>query len=283
METNRFPLISLGLAGSRPGGRVTSLRRQRSNQERRPRRAGRLLKRCLIRRLPCAAHNRRPARNSRAAPAQTAAPDFPACCCAARRLGRGFPESPSVAARAGVIGGKRKAESGERRAESGERRAESGKKWSACRGEGGVSRSTASRRRSRPGVQTRPWNRDPANVRSINGKPLVSISSRRSPPSELAHPRSDLRRPRSDLAHPRSDLLRPRSELAHPRSDLRRPRSELAHPRSDLCHPRSDLAHPHSNLTRAPFNLRGPGRVPAQPSAFLPARSPHQAASSNPE
>ena len=62
----------------------------------------------LIRRLPCAAHNRRPAQNSRAAPAQTAAPDIPACCCAARRLGRGFPESPRVSGRACVIDAKAK-------------------------------------------------------------------------------------------------------------------------------------------------------------------------------
>ena len=126
METRGFPLFGLALAGSRfhgrvctpgrlrrreavlretpptPSGRVTSLRRQRSNQERRPRRAGRP----LCGRLPCAAHNRRPAQNSRAAPAQTAAPDFPACCSAAQRLGRGFPESPSVSARACVIDAK---------------------------------------------------------------------------------------------------------------------------------------------------------------------------------
>ena len=80
METRGFPLFDLALAGSRPGGRVTSLRRQRSNQERRPRRAGRLLKLRLIRRLPCAARNRRP--------------------------GRGFSESPSVSARACVIDAK---------------------------------------------------------------------------------------------------------------------------------------------------------------------------------
>ena len=103
-----FPLFGVTLAGSRPGGRPTSLRRQRSRQERRPRRAGRLLKLRLISRLPCAAHNRRPAQNSRAAPAQTAAPDIPACCCAARRLGRGFPESPRVSGRACVIDAKAK-------------------------------------------------------------------------------------------------------------------------------------------------------------------------------
>ena len=103
METNRFPLCCVPLAGSRPGGRPTSLRRQRSGQERRPRRTGRLLKLRLTSRLPCAAHNRRPAQNSRAAPAQTAAPDFPACCSAARRLRRGFSESPRVSARACVI------------------------------------------------------------------------------------------------------------------------------------------------------------------------------------
>ena len=102
VETNRFPIFCLTSAGSRPGGRPTSLRRQRSGQERRHRRTGRLLRS----RLPCAAHNRRPAQNSRAAPAQTAAPEGPAGFCAARRLGRGFPESPSVSARAGVIDGK---------------------------------------------------------------------------------------------------------------------------------------------------------------------------------
>ena len=46
-------------------------------------------------RLPCAARNRRPARNSPAAPAQTAAPDFSACRCAARRYGTGFAWLPS--------------------------------------------------------------------------------------------------------------------------------------------------------------------------------------------
>ena len=106
METSRFPLFGVSLAGFRPGGRPTFLLRQESRQRRRPRRAGRLLKPSLNRRLPCAAHNRRPARNSRAAPAQTAAPDSPACCCAARRLGRGFSDTPSVAGREGVIGGK---------------------------------------------------------------------------------------------------------------------------------------------------------------------------------
>ena len=94
--TNGFPLFGVTLAGSRPGGRPTSLRRQRSGQERRPRRTGRLLKLRLISRLPCAAHNRRPAQNSRAAPAQTAAPDFPACCSAAQRFGRGFLQTPSL-------------------------------------------------------------------------------------------------------------------------------------------------------------------------------------------
>ena len=96
METSRFPLFDVTLAGSRPGGRPTSLRRQRSRQERRLRRTGRLLKLRLISRLPCAAHNRRPAQNSRAAPAQTAAPDFPACCSAAQRFGRGFQQTPSL-------------------------------------------------------------------------------------------------------------------------------------------------------------------------------------------
>ena len=41
METSGFTLLGVTLAGSRPGGRLTSLRRQRSKQERRPRRAGR--------------------------------------------------------------------------------------------------------------------------------------------------------------------------------------------------------------------------------------------------
>ena len=106
MGTNRFPLFGVSLAGFRPGGRSTFLLRQESRQRRRPRRAGRLHKPSLNRRLPCAAHNRRPARNSRAAPAQTAAPDSPACCCAARRLGRGFSDTPSVAGQADLIGGK---------------------------------------------------------------------------------------------------------------------------------------------------------------------------------
>ena len=46
-------------------------------------------------RLPCAARSRRPSRNSPAAPAQTAAPDFSACRCAARRHGTGFARLPS--------------------------------------------------------------------------------------------------------------------------------------------------------------------------------------------
>jgi len=83
METNGFPLFSLGLAGSRTGSRPTFLRRQESGQRRRPR-------------------IRRPAQNSPAARAQTTAPEGPARCCAARRFRRGFSESPSVAARAGV-------------------------------------------------------------------------------------------------------------------------------------------------------------------------------------
>jgi hypothetical protein len=47
-----FPLFGVTLAGSRPGGRPTSLRRQRSRQERRPRRAGRLLKLSLDQTTP---------------------------------------------------------------------------------------------------------------------------------------------------------------------------------------------------------------------------------------
>ena len=103
METSGFPLFDVPLAGSRPGGRLTSLRRQRSKQERRPRFTGLLLKRCLIKRLPCAARIGRPAQNSPAARAQTAAPEGPAQCSAARRLRRGFSESPRVSARACVI------------------------------------------------------------------------------------------------------------------------------------------------------------------------------------
>ena len=130
METRGFPLFGVSLAGSRstagfahpagfggakqcfakprlrPGGRVTSLRRQRSNQERRPRFAGPLIKLCLIKGLPCAARIGRPAQNSPAARAQTAAPEGPARCCAARRLRRGFSESPRVAGRAWVIDAK---------------------------------------------------------------------------------------------------------------------------------------------------------------------------------
>ena len=103
METNRFPLICLALAGSRPGGRLTSLRRQRSKQERRPRFTGLLLKLCLIKRLPCAARIGRPAQNSPALRAQTAAPEGPARCCADQRFRRGFSETPRVSARACVI------------------------------------------------------------------------------------------------------------------------------------------------------------------------------------
>ena len=66
METRGFPLCNLTLAGSRPGGRPTFLRRQESRQRRRPR------------------------------------------CCAARRLRRGFSESPRVVGRAWVIDAKAK-------------------------------------------------------------------------------------------------------------------------------------------------------------------------------
>ncbi len=52
METSGFPLFDVPLAGSRPGGRVTSLRRQRSNQERRPRFTGPWLKLSLDPRTP---------------------------------------------------------------------------------------------------------------------------------------------------------------------------------------------------------------------------------------
>ena len=92
MGTKGFPLIGLASAGSRPGKRPTFLRRQESRQRRRPRFTGRRLRR----RLPCAAHNRRPAQNSPAARAQTAAPDFPACCSADQRFRRGFPDAPSL-------------------------------------------------------------------------------------------------------------------------------------------------------------------------------------------
>ena len=127
MGTNGFPLFSVPLAGSRfhgrvctpgrlrrreamlrgtpptPSGRLTSLRRQRSKQERRPRFTGLLLKRCLIKRLPCAARIGRPAQNSPALRAQTAAPEGPARCCADQRFRRGFSETPRVSARACVI------------------------------------------------------------------------------------------------------------------------------------------------------------------------------------
>ena len=105
MGTSGFPLFGVTLAGSRPGRRPTSLRRQRSRQERRPRFTGHRLRR----RLPCAARIGRPAQNSPAARAQTAAPEGPARCCAARRLRRGFSESPRVACRAWVIDGKAEA------------------------------------------------------------------------------------------------------------------------------------------------------------------------------
>ena len=103
METSGFPLFGVPLAGSRPGRRPTFLRRQESRQRSDPCFTGLLIKRCLIKRLPCAAHIGRPAQNSPAGRAQTAAPEGPARCCAARRLRRGFAESPSVAGRACVI------------------------------------------------------------------------------------------------------------------------------------------------------------------------------------
>ena len=117
METNGFPLIDVPLAGSRstagfahpagcggakrcfakprlrPGGRPTFLRRQESRQRSDPCFTGLLLKRCLIKSLPCAARIGRPAQNSPAARAQTAAPEGPAQCSAARRLRRGFQQT----------------------------------------------------------------------------------------------------------------------------------------------------------------------------------------------
>jgi len=102
MGTSGFPLFGVLLAGLRPGGRPTFLLRQESRQRRRPRFTGRRLRR----RLPCAARIGRPAQNSPAARAQTAAPEGPARRCAARRLRRGFSESPSVARRVCVIGEK---------------------------------------------------------------------------------------------------------------------------------------------------------------------------------
>ena len=92
METSGFPLSGVALAGSRPGGRPTFLRRQESRQRRRPRFTGRRLRR----RPPCAARIERPAQNSPASRAQTAAPESPARCCAARRFRRGFQQTPSL-------------------------------------------------------------------------------------------------------------------------------------------------------------------------------------------
>ena len=66
-------------------------------KERRPGFPGR--SRCE--RLPCAARIGRPARNSSAAPPQTAAPDFPARCCAARRVRTGFQQAPSLYGKTG--------------------------------------------------------------------------------------------------------------------------------------------------------------------------------------
>ena len=106
MGTSGFPLFGVLLAGSRPGRRPTFLRRQESRQRRRPRFTGPFIKRCSIKGLPCAARIGRPAQNSPAARAQTAAPEGPARRCAARRLRRGFSESPSVARRVCVIGEK---------------------------------------------------------------------------------------------------------------------------------------------------------------------------------
>ena len=96
METSGFPLFGVPSAGSRPGRRPTFLRRQESRQRSDPCFTGLLIKRCLIKRLPCAAHIGRPAQNSPAARAQTAAPESPARCCADQRLRRGFPQTPSL-------------------------------------------------------------------------------------------------------------------------------------------------------------------------------------------
>ena len=165
MGTSRFPLFGLPSAGSRPGGRPTFLRRQESRQRSDPCFTGLLLKRCLIKRLPCAARPRRPARNSRAAPAQTAAPDIPAGFCAARRLRRGFPEPPSVAGRAGVIGGKAK----------GGRWVMGNGEWGVGSGEWGVGSGEWA-----PGAASgQPAGRNPTSPRHINAPSPPAASASR--------------------------------------------------------------------------------------------------------
>ncbi len=81
-----FRFIGLNWPGLAPAGDLLSCVAKKEGKEGDPCLTGRP----LCGRLPCAARSRRPSRNSPAAPAQTAAPDFPACSCAARRFGTGF-------------------------------------------------------------------------------------------------------------------------------------------------------------------------------------------------
>jgi hypothetical protein len=87
-----FLCLALRWPGLAPAGDLLSCVAKKEGKEGDPCLTGR--PRCG--RLPCAARNRRPARNSSASPPQTAAPDIPACCCADQRFRTGFGEEPSL-------------------------------------------------------------------------------------------------------------------------------------------------------------------------------------------
>ena len=163
-------LNDVTLAGSRPGGRPSSLLRQRRRQERRPGQTGR--RRC--RRLPCAARSRRPSRNSPAAPAQTAAPDFPARRCAARRYGTGFAWRPSPCGTCWCYPCTQRQAAGGCRFRRGSVLPESPSEPPSSAGESAAGRPVKPGRLLcllswRSKKVGRPPGRDPANVTSING------------------------------------------------------------------------------------------------------------------
>ena len=125
-------------------------------------------------RLPCAARSRRPSRNSPAAPAQTAAPDFPARRCAARRYGTGFAWRPSPCGTCWCYPCTQRQAAGGCRFRRGSVLPESPSEPPSSAGESAAGRPVKPGRLLcllswRSKKVGRPPGRDPANVTSING------------------------------------------------------------------------------------------------------------------